>query len=382
MKNPPNLELGQLAHQWGATSVPFGEPTAEGWLDTPQNQRALNLLQQTAALRSVMLLAGPNGVGKSALVARWLRSLDGRLFSPLVLTHASLSSNGLLAALTAKLGKNPSFRRQGNLALIEAALSELGPVVPLIILDEAQNFSYASLEEMRLLLGLNLAEPPAFALVLVGDEYLLGTLRLRQHRALHSRIAAQLNLSPWTPAQMIQYLQHSLAAVGINREAIEPAALNLLASASGGLARSLGLLARAAWIEAASAGAQRIEPAHVQAAMERVPGAATLSLPSAVPANTDYSSKPMSPTASAANSPPALDAAAIQQAHRLYCQLTGQTLSLGFDRERMWYELLRAGYTLQDLRAVIVYLQREIRAQRRNVGALKLSNLLQPDRFD
>ena len=90
----------------------------------------------------------------------------------------------------------------------------------------------------------------------------------------------------------------------------------------------------------------------------------------------------MSATASAANSPQPVDAAAIQQAHRFYCQLTGQTLGLGFDRERMWYELLRAGYTLQDLRTVIVYLQREIRAQRRNVGALKLSNLLQPDRFE
>ena len=77
-----------------------------------------------------------------------------------------------------------------------------------------------------------------------------------------------------------------------------------------------------------------------------------------------------------------LDAAAIQQAHQLYCQLTGQTLRLAFDRERMWFELLRAGYTLQDLRCVILYLQREIRAQRRNVGALKLSNLLQPDRFE
>ena len=77
-----------------------------------------------------------------------------------------------------------------------------------------------------------------------------------------------------------------------------------------------------------------------------------------------------------------LDTAAIQQAHQLYCQLTGQTLRLAFDRERMWFELLRAGYTLQDLRCVILYLQREIRAQRRNVGALKLSNLLQPDRFE
>jgi len=77
-----------------------------------------------------------------------------------------------------------------------------------------------------------------------------------------------------------------------------------------------------------------------------------------------------------------VDAALIQEAHRLYCQRTGQTLRLAFDRERMWYELLRLGYSLEDLRAVITYLQREIRAQRRNVGALKLSNLLQPDRFE
>jgi hypothetical protein len=77
-----------------------------------------------------------------------------------------------------------------------------------------------------------------------------------------------------------------------------------------------------------------------------------------------------------------VDAGAIGQAHQLYCQLTGQSLRLAFDRERMWYELLRLGYSLHDLRTVITYLQREIRAQRRNVGALKLSNLLQPDRFE
>lgn len=72
----------------------------------------------------------------------------------------------------------------------------------------------------------------------------------------------------------------------------------------------------------------------------------------------------------------------ITAAHQLYCQLTGQSLRLGFDRERQWYEWLRAGFTLEDLRRVIAYLQREIRQGRRNVGALKLSNLLQPDRFE
>jgi hypothetical protein len=75
-------------------------------------------------------------------------------------------------------------------------------------------------------------------------------------------------------------------------------------------------------------------------------------------------------------------AARIQAVHQLYTQLTGQSLSLRYDRERMWWNLLHAGYTPQDVRTVILYLQREIRAGRRNVGALKLSNLLQLDRFE
>ena len=79
---------------------------------------------------------------------------------------------------------------------------------------------------------------------------------------------------------------------------------------------------------------------------------------------------------------PSVDALAIQQAHQRYCQLTGQSLRLAFDRERMWFELLRAGYSLEDLRVVITYLQREIRVGHRNIGALKLSNLLQLDRFE
>jgi hypothetical protein len=82
------------------------------------------------------------------------------------------------------------------------------------------------------------------------------------------------------------------------------------------------------------------------------------------------------------NSPVPPLATQIQQLHQTYCQLTGQNLSLRFDRERLWYEFLRAGFTAADLVQVVVYLQKEIRHTRRNVGALKLSNLLQLDRFE
>lgn len=80
--------------------------------------------------------------------------------------------------------------------------------------------------------------------------------------------------------------------------------------------------------------------------------------------------------------PSAIGPEQISALHQLYCQLTGQSLRLGFDRERQWFEWLRAGFTPEDLRRVIGYLQREIREGRRNVGALKLSNLLQLDRFE
>jgi type II secretory pathway predicted ATPase ExeA len=269
MKSEADLSL--LARQWGATAVPFGLVNSHDWLESPEAQKALSCLSQTAALRSVMLLSGPNGVGKSALVGRWMRSLDNRLFFPVCLTQATLSGTAILAALATKLGKSGSFFRQRNLQWIEQALPELERRILVVVLDEAQNYSQPSLEEVRLLLGLNLPEQPTFALVLIGDEYLLASLKLRNQRALYSRLACQISLPPWTSAQCAQYLNTGLGAVGLSASVIEPAAIELLASASAGLPRSLCLLARAAWIAAATEKAQKILPTHVQLALQQVP---------------------------------------------------------------------------------------------------------------
>lgn len=268
MKSP---ELQRLARQWGATDIPFNQTSAAEWLDTQEILQARRQLDITAALKSTLLLSGPNGVGKSALAGRWLRSLDPRLYATVSLTQATLSGSSLLATLVAKLGKAPSFRREGNLQRLEAALTELEHRTLVVVLDEAQNFSHAALEELRLLLGLNLPDQPAFALVLIGDDYLLGTLQLRNHRALFSRLAGHLRLAIWTQAQSIQYLESALRAVGLSPTHLEPAAAERLASASAGLPRSLALLARAAWIDAATAGVTRLSPVHVQSALDQVP---------------------------------------------------------------------------------------------------------------
>jgi len=270
MKNE-TIQLRDCVHQWGARHVPFQDQPNQKLFDTPQTQRALELLNQTASLRSVMLLSGPNGVGKSVLVAEWIKTLSPKEFLPIVVTQATLSPSGLLCTLTAKLGRVPRLLRSSNLIQIEEALEGLGRIIPVLVFDEAQNYTSSAIEEVRMLLGLNLPPQPRFALILIGDNYLLDALRLQSRRPLYTRIAVAWQLKPLDPEQIEDYLGHVTEQAGLQRECFEPEAVQMLAAASEGMARTLNLLARFAWIEASRQGERTIGSNHVQAALEMVP---------------------------------------------------------------------------------------------------------------
>jgi type II secretory pathway predicted ATPase ExeA len=209
----------------------------------------------------------------AAALRHWVANLEPKAYCPLIITQATLSGSGLLAVLLTKLGQKPGLHRSRNLARLEEALKELGRVTPILILDDAQDYPPGSLEEVRLLLGLNLPRQPVFALVLVGDLYLQDTLRLAHHRSLYSRIGARAQLAPLDRPAVEAYLVHGLAQVGLQRPCLSPASVDLLASASGGAPRLLNLLARSAWITAAGAQTKSIEPEHVQSALHLVPAA-------------------------------------------------------------------------------------------------------------
>ena len=272
MKNTDS-KLKEYMHQWGARSVPFQDQPEQRLFETEQSAEAVELLQQSAALRSVMLLSGDNGVGKSALVAHWTRTLEPKAYRPLTITQASLSASGVLCTLLAKLGQVPGMQRSQNVARMEDALSRLGSVIPVIILDEAQNYTASAIEEVRLLLGLNLPPQPAFCLILIGDNYLLDTLRLQSRRALYTRIAVSYQLQALQPAQVEAYLIHGLKQAGLDRPCFEQMAIEMIASASDGIPRTINLLARTAWIEASRQQHDTITTKHLQRALRLVPAA-------------------------------------------------------------------------------------------------------------
>jgi len=65
-------------------------------------ERATTLLNQSATLRSLMLLSGENGVGKSALAGRWLRSLEPKAYFPVCNHPSLLDRNRIAVAVLAK----------------------------------------------------------------------------------------------------------------------------------------------------------------------------------------------------------------------------------------------------------------------------------------
>jgi type II secretory pathway predicted ATPase ExeA len=274
MRSERQPTLEDHLRAWGLRHAPFAQVDKPNELYPTSAQREiLTLLDTTAALRGVMTLTGSPGTGKSTLIKNWLAGLEPKRFLPLLVTQSSLSATGVLETLLSKLGEPPGFKRSTNLLRLEKHLGELDPVTLVLVLDDAQNYPGAALEEIRLLLGLGGRARSAFALVLLGDEYLLGSLRLSVQRALFSRISASASTMALPPEDIPAYLGWHISRAGLDRDVFDPAAIDLLTQASEGNPRTIGLLAQAAWLAAATHNAFTIQAEHVHIALRQVPAA-------------------------------------------------------------------------------------------------------------
>lgn len=270
-KTPP---LGEHLRAWGLRHAPFApDEKNPAIFPAGSHRQAHDHLDTTATLRGVMLLTGPPGSGKSTLIKTWMRGLEPKRHLPLLITQSSLSASGVLEILLAKLGERPRFKRSASLLLLEKHLAEIDPLTLVLILDDAQNYPAPALEEIRMLLGIGGHQRSAFALILAGDEYLLGSLRLSVQRALFTRISATATLAPLSRDEIAPYLNWQVSRAGLERDIFEPAAIDLLAEASQGNPRTLNLLAQAAWLAAARGSATTIHPDHIHSALRQVPAA-------------------------------------------------------------------------------------------------------------
>ena len=265
----PPLDLA-LKTLWGASRWP-GMADGEVVLAHPSWQNAYRRLDQLASVRASGVLCGPNGVGKSTLLHRWSERLNPKQNRVVSMAHGSLAHSDLLRHLVNLGGKTPLYRKGDNVRLLAELWQEWSPAWPIVIIEEAQDLSIASLEELRLLTCARSDATPPFSLILCGDEDLLGRLEMNVNRPLVSRLGFCLQLDRWPADSFCEYLHKRLAEVGIHSSPFEPAAETLLLQSAQGLPRTLNALLQRSMEQAALSNRRVVTSADVQIALDALP---------------------------------------------------------------------------------------------------------------
>jgi general secretion pathway protein A len=104
--------------------------------------------------------------------------------------------------------------------LIEFLLNEVGPKgkTALIIIDEAQNLSVETLEQLRVLSNVETDKEKLIQVLLLGQEELLSRLETHELRQLNQRITVRFFLNPLERSEVLKYMQHRIERAGVRKK--------------------------------------------------------------------------------------------------------------------------------------------------------------------
>jgi len=231
-------------------------------------------------------ITGEVGTGKTTLCRTLLERL-GSDCEVAFLFNPTCSDRELLEAITAEFGLEVSglSRRelgaQLNRFLLEKR-SERRKV--LLIVDEAQNLSLETLEQVRLLSNLETSSSKLIQIVLLGQPELDRKLDSRELRQLRQRIGVRWSLQPLSRRETGDYVRHRLrVAAGAGRDLFTGAALRDIHRRSGGIPRLVNVLCDRSLLTGFSAGQTRIRSGLVKRAAREIPDVRRRSARSAAP---------------------------------------------------------------------------------------------------
>ncbi|MEQ1580221.1 MAG: AAA family ATPase [Steroidobacteraceae bacterium] len=271
---------------FGLTDKPFSiTPDPRYLFMSERHAEALaHLLYGINEAGGFIQLTGEVGTGKTTIVRTLLERLPEHADVAVIL-NPRLTPIEFLLAICQELGifvrDEDEDSVKGlvdilNMRLL-AAHAKARRVV--VIVDEAQNLSPETLEQVRLLTNLETATHKLLQIILIGQPELRTLLEREDLRQLAQRITGRYHLDPLSRDESTAYVKHRLKVAGSTSEIFTPAALNELHQHSRGIPRLINIISDRALLGGYTEDQHRITPKLVRRAAEEVHGKTTPQLP-------------------------------------------------------------------------------------------------------
>ncbi len=189
------------------------------------------------------VITGEIGCGKTTLMRNLLRTLGDQLTVGLI-TSTPHGKADLLQWVMMSLNQPfddsyPALFKQFQLFLREQYSRGRRTV---LIIDEAQNLGWESLEELRMLSNINADKDQYLQIILIGQPQLKDLLRSPQLLQFAQRVSSDFHLKPLSPNEVGEYIDYRLKAVGAQAQLFSDEACGIIAHASQGIPRTINIL--------------------------------------------------------------------------------------------------------------------------------------------
>jgi general secretion pathway protein A len=222
-------------------------------------------------------LTGEVGTGKTTVIRSLLEQLPGHADVALILNPRVTPAEFLLTICEELHVPVPEAGRGSTKTLMDLLGRHLldtharGRRVVLIV-DEAQNLSTQTLEQVRLLTNLETATTKLLQIILIGQPELRELLDQPELRQLAQRITGRYHLSPLSPEESAGYVKHRMRIAGATAEVFTPSALREIHRLSGGIPRVINVICDRALLGAFTQEDHRAGAALVRQAASEVYG--------------------------------------------------------------------------------------------------------------
>ncbi len=222
-------------------------------------------------------LTGEVGTGKTTVIRSLLEQLPGHADVALILNPRITPAEFLLTICEELHIPVPEQGRGSTKTLMDLLGRHLldtharGRRVVLIV-DEAQNLSTETLEQVRLLTNLETATTKLLQIILIGQPELRDLLDRPELRQLAQRITGRYHLDPLSAEESAGYVRHRMRVAGATAEVFTPSALREIQRLSHGVPRVINVVCDRALLGGFTREEHRVGGALVRQAASEVYG--------------------------------------------------------------------------------------------------------------